>query len=66
MIEFKKQVSALLADAAGAIWQTGAPDAAQFAEMLDYPSDDTFGDLALPCFKLSKALRAAPPKIAPA
>ncbi len=66
MIEFKKQVSALLADAAGALWQTGAPDAAQFAEMLDYPSDDTFGDLALPCFKLSKALRAAPPKIAAA
>ena len=66
MIEFKKQVSALLADAAEALWQTGAPDAAQFAEMLDYPSDDTFGDLALPCFKLSKALRAAPPKIAAA
>ena len=34
------------------------------ADMLEYPPDTTMGDIAFPCFKLSKALRAAPPKIA--
>ena len=36
-------------------------------ELLDYienPADSALGDLALPCFKLAKALRMPPPKIA--
>lgn len=33
-------------------------------EMLEYPADRKMGDLALPCFKLSKVLRKAPPMIA--
>lgn len=33
-------------------------------EMLEYPKDSALGDLALPCFKLSKALRASPAVIA--
>lgn len=33
-------------------------------DMLEYPPDTTMGDLALPCFKLSKVLRASPVKIA--
>ena len=33
-------------------------------EMLEYPKDSSMGDLALPCFKLSKALRASPQIIA--
>lgn len=32
--------------------------------MLEYPPDPEMGDLAFPCFKLSKTLRMAPPKIA--
>ena len=32
--------------------------------MLEYPPDETMGDLAFPCFKLSRALRKAPPVIA--
>ncbi len=32
--------------------------------MLEYPPDEKMGDLALPCFKLSKLLRNAPIKIA--
>jgi len=31
---------------------------------LEYPPDEKMGDLALPCFKLSRVLRCAPPKIA--
>lgn len=34
------------------------------AAMLEYPADKKMGDLALPCFKLSKVLRKAPPMIA--
>lgn len=33
-------------------------------KMFEYPPERTMGDLAFPCFKLSKALRAAPPAIA--
>ncbi len=34
------------------------------SQMFEYPPDRAMGDLAFPCFKLSKALRAAPPQIA--
>ena len=32
--------------------------------MFEYPPDSSLGDIALPCFKLSKTLRMAPVKIA--
>lgn len=35
-----------------------------FANMLEYPADSKMGDIALPCFKLSKILRKAPVMIA--
>ena len=38
----------------------------EIAEMLEYPPDSTMGDVAFPCFRLSKVLRNAPPKIAAA
>ncbi len=38
--------------------------AADFATFLEYPPDDKLGDLAFPCFRLSKAMRMAPPMIA--
>ena len=39
-------------------------DSEQIAHMFEYPPDSTMGDLAFPCFKLSKALKAPPPAIA--
>ncbi len=39
---------------------------ADIATMLEYPPDAAMGDLALPCFKMSKTLRMAPVKIAAA
>ena len=36
----------------------------EICDMLEYPADRKMGDLALPCFKLSKILRKAPPMIA--
>lgn len=38
--------------------------AAEICDMLEYPADRKLGDVALPCFKLSKTLRKAPQKIA--
>lgn len=37
---------------------------ADTAALFEKPSDPKLGDLALPCFKLAKLLRQAPPKIA--
>lgn len=41
-------------------------DAQAISQMLEYPPDPELGDIALPCFKLSKLLRLAPIKIAQA
>ena len=43
-----------------------APEATDLASMLEYPPDEAMGDLALPCFKLSRTLRRAPVQIAAA
>ncbi len=39
-------------------------DIADIEAMLEYPPDAKMGDIALPCFKMSKTLRMAPVKIA--
>lgn len=39
-------------------------DAGELAVMFEYPSEPNLGDISLPCFKLSRALRKAPPVIA--
>lgn len=36
----------------------------EICDMFEYPQDRKMGDIALPCFKLSKTLRKAPPMIA--
>lgn len=66
MKELKKRISEELCDAAAALWQDCGLSAEQLADMLEYPPDETMGDLALPCFKLSRTLHAAPPAIAAA
>ena len=43
---------------------TSLSDEEKIAQMLEYPPDEKMGDIALPCFKLSKALRRAPVQIA--
>jgi arginyl-tRNA synthetase len=39
-------------------------DSKSILGMLEYPPDEKMGDIALPCFKLSRTLRMAPVKIA--
>lgn len=66
MLTIKKMIAARLAEGIAAL---GAPDAlseSELALMLEYPPDEGMGDLALPCFKLSRALRRAPVQIASA
>lgn len=66
MQKFKQSAAAFIAEALKKIWDfgAGAADSAKYAEMLEYPPDTSMGDLAFPCFKLSRDLRCAPPKIA--
>ena len=64
MQTLKKKTAAAVADAVRAVWPSAALTADDIAPMLEYPPDPAMGDLALPCFKLSRTLHAAPPQIA--
>ncbi len=50
--------------AAGALFAPASLAKEEIVGMLEYPPDGTMGDLALPCFKLSRSLRRAPAEIA--
>ena len=62
MINLKKKVSGAVIDALGE--KGAALDLESVYSMLEYPPDKTMGDLAFPCFKLSRTMRMAPPAIA--
>ncbi len=65
MLKIKKHIAEkLYANFAAVAANTADLTADDFASFLEYPPDDNFGDLAFPCFKLSKAMRMAPPAIA--
>lgn len=66
MQKLKNQAASLIADSVKKLWNFEELDTTELASMLEYPPDETMGDLAFPCFKLSRSLRAAPPKIAAA
>ena len=64
MLILKNKTAALLEDAVKNSFGEGLLSAADIFAMLEYPPDSSMGDLALPCFKLSKALRRSPVQIA--
>ena len=64
MLIIKQKIAERLADGIQNMGVAEAPAAAEIAAMLEYPPDPTMGDLALPCFRLSRALRRAPVQIA--
>ena len=66
MINFKKQIANSILGAINELWPTAELTAAEIEDMLEYPPDEAMGNLAFPCFKLSRVLRAAPPAIASA
>ncbi len=66
MIKLKKELSQILYDKLNGISDAHGLSITDIEDMLEYPPDSNMGDLALPCFKLSKALRMGPPMIAAA
>ena len=64
MISIKKSISEQIAEILKKINADAQIDSDAVCAMLEYPPDEKMGDLALPCFKLSKVLRMAPVKIA--
>ena len=64
MIVFKKKVAVALASAIDERFGEGLLSASDIESALEYPPDKNMGDLALPCFRLAKALRKAPVQIA--
>ena len=66
MLTLKKKTAQLLADAVAKAFGEDILNADEIFEMLEYPPDRSMGDIALPCFRLSKTLRKAPPMIAAA
>ncbi len=64
MQKFKLTISEKILEALKANFADVNINAEELATMLEYPPDTTMGDLALPCFKLSKALRRSPVQIA--
>ena len=63
MTEFKNRISDILAEKIKEDFSAELTPC-EVCEMLEYPPDSTMGDVALPCFKLSRALRMGPPVIA--
>ncbi len=66
MITLKRKTADLLADAVQKCFGEGLLSADEIFAMLEYPPDSSMGDIALPCFRLSRTLRKAPPMIAAA
>ena len=64
MIKFKNAVAAYISEAAKALYPSADLSDIDFASMLEYPPDTSLGDVALPCFKLSRTLRKSPAVIA--
>lgn len=64
MQNFKLLTASKIADAIAEIAPEAGFTKEDIVTMLEYPPDTNMGDLAFPCFRLSKTLRMAPPKIA--
>ncbi len=64
MLTLKNKTANLIADTVSQSFGNGLLSADEIFQMLEYPPDKTMGDIALPCFRLSKALRRSPVQIA--
>lgn len=66
MLKFKKKVAAYIKKAAEAAFDGCELTCEELMAMLEYPPDTSMGDVAFPCFKLSRTFKKAPPMIAQA
>ncbi|MBE5800279.1 MAG: arginine--tRNA ligase [Clostridiales bacterium] len=65
-MDMKQIIAGRIADAAKASFENCELAVADVVAMLETPPDKKLGDYALPCFRLAKTLRKAPPMIASA
>ena len=66
MLALKKKTAELIANAVSQKFGENLLSVNDVYAMLEYPPDKNMGDIALPCFRLSKTLRKAPVQIADA
>ncbi len=64
MLKIKLQIAEKIYEGVKAINPDAELSAEDISGMLEYPPDTSMGDLAFPCFKLSKVLRRSPVQIA--
>ena len=64
MTEIKKLIAASVAEAIASFGGVVSLSEDDIFTMLEYPPDSSMGDVALPCFKLSRALHKSPVAIA--
>jgi arginyl-tRNA synthetase len=65
-MDMKARIATLIEAGLSAAWPniTNLPGREEIAGFLEIPPEREMGDYAFPCFRLAKALRAAPPMIA--
>ncbi len=66
MLKIKSQISEKIYEGVKEINPDAEISTSDISGMLEYPPDANMGDLALPCFKLSRTLRRSPVQIAEA
>ena len=64
MLILKKKTASLLAECIKEKFGEGLLSSDEIFAMLEYPPDNSMGDIALPCFRLSRTLRRSPVQIA--
>ncbi len=64
MKNFKKRIAESIANSVSSAFSGAVLTVEDVLALLEYPSDTSMGDIALPCFKLSKVLRRSPVQIA--
>ena len=64
MLKLKNKTADLIASVVAQAFGEGLLSRDEIFGMLEYPPDKTMGDVALPCFRLSKTLRRSPVQIA--
>ncbi|MBP3591881.1 MAG: arginine--tRNA ligase [Clostridia bacterium] len=64
MLKLKKNTACAIAALIKEKYPSAELSAEELLDMLEYPPDKAMGDLALPCFRLSKSLRRSPMEIA--
>ena len=64
MKTFKLNIAKTISESVAASFAGATLTESEILDLLEYPTDTTMGDIALPCFKLSKVLRRSPIQIA--